>query len=92
MCSSVCTRSDELCKQEESSIILREIVQISFIMLSHVVVGHLKATSKSARQQVLEQFETIVKFSQADEPGVLRYAITIPRDTTDETTIYAIEE
>lgn len=61
-------------------------------MLSHVVVGHLKTTSKNARQQVLERFETIVNFSGPEEPGVLRYAITVPRDATDETTIYAIEE
>ena len=61
-------------------------------MSTLVVVGHLVATSKDARQKVLDQFSKIVDFSRSDEPGVLSYAITVPRDEKDETSIYAIEE
>lgn len=61
-------------------------------MSSLVVVGVLKTTSKEARQKVLDQFAKIVKYSEAQEPGVVKYAITVPRDESDETTIYAIEE
>lgn len=61
-------------------------------MASHVVVGHLQTTGKDARQKVLDQFEAIANFSKSQEPGVLRYAITVPRDASDETTVYAIEE
>lgn len=59
---------------------------------SVVVVGHLKTTSKEARDKTIKQFEAIVKYSEAQEPGVHRYAITVPTDETDDTTIYAIEE
>lgn len=61
-------------------------------MASHVVVGHLVTTGKDARQKVLDQFEVIANFSRSQEPGVLRYAIAMPTDASDETTIYAIEE
>ena len=61
-------------------------------MASHVVVGHLKATDLAARQKIIDQFKVIVGYSRSDEPGVHRYAITVPRDTADETSIYAIEE
>lgn len=61
-------------------------------MTTLVVVGVLKTTSKEARQQVLDQFAKIVDYSKAQEPGVVKYAITVPRDESDQTTIYAIEE
>lgn len=61
-------------------------------MSSLIVVGHLKATSKIARDQILDQFHQIVQYSRTEEPGVLRYAITVPQDEVDETSIYAIEE
>lgn len=61
-------------------------------MPSLIVVGHLKATSKAARAQILDQFHQIVQYSESEEPGVLRYAITVPQDAADESSIYAIEE
>ena len=61
-------------------------------MSSLVVVGVLTTTSKEARQKVIDQFSKIVEYSKENESGVIKYAITVQRDTSDETTVYAIEE
>jgi hypothetical protein len=33
-----------------------------------------------------------MNYSQKNEPGITKYAITIPRNTDDEQSIYVIEE
>ena len=32
------------------------------------------------------------KYAEANEPGVLKYAVCVPRDETNEKVIYVIEE
>jgi len=33
-----------------------------------------------------------MQYAQSSEPGVLKYCITKPRDSSDEKTLYIIEE
>ncbi|KAF2192395.1 hypothetical protein K469DRAFT_310876 [Zopfia rhizophila CBS 207.26] len=61
-------------------------------MPSIVVVGHLTAANKEARQTVVDAISKVAQFSKQNEEGVLRYAITHPRDTSDEKSVYVIEE
>ncbi|KAF2476713.1 uncharacterized protein BDR25DRAFT_339625 [Lindgomyces ingoldianus] len=61
-------------------------------MPSIVVIGHLTAANKEARQTVLDALTKVSQYSKQSEPGVLRYAITVPRDVSDEKSIYVIEE
>lgn len=57
-----------------------------------ITVGHLTTTSIEARNTLIESFEKIAEYSKQSEPGVSVYAITVPRDPSDDTTIYMIEE
>ncbi|ORY09229.1 hypothetical protein BCR34DRAFT_487621 [Clohesyomyces aquaticus] len=61
-------------------------------MPSTVVVGHLTAANKGARQKIINAVTKVSQYSKQSEPGVLRYAVTIPRDASDETSVYVIEE
>ncbi|KAK4936923.1 hypothetical protein LTR10_022301 [Elasticomyces elasticus] len=56
-----------------------------------VTVGHLITSSNDARNRVIKALEQIAEYSGVNEPGVLTYAITVPRDD-DGTTIYVLEE
>ena len=57
-----------------------------------ITIGHLTTTGIEARNTLIQSFEQIAEYSRQSEPGVLVYAITIPRDTSDDKTIYMIEE
>jgi quinol monooxygenase YgiN len=57
-----------------------------------VTTAHLEFESKESRQKALSAFHKIVEYSRANEPGVLRYIVTLPIDDTKETEIYMIEE
>ena len=61
-------------------------------MAKLVTIGHLTTASKEAREKVIKAFENIVEYSKANEPGVSKYAITIPTDASDEKSLYMIEE
>ncbi|KAI1627977.1 hypothetical protein EDD37DRAFT_692264 [Exophiala viscosa] len=60
-------------------------------MAKIITVGHLVTSSNDARDRVIKVFEQIAAYSKAHEPGVLTYAVTIPRDD-DGVTIYMLEE
>ncbi|OCK75613.1 hypothetical protein K432DRAFT_308112 [Lepidopterella palustris CBS 459.81] len=60
-------------------------------MTSTVVIGHLTTAGKEARQKVCSG-SSISKYSREQEPGVTRYAVSIPRDPQDEKSVYVIEE
>ncbi|KAJ9637865.1 hypothetical protein H2199_007360 [Coniosporium tulheliwenetii] len=61
-------------------------------MSTLVVVGHLTTGGGEARRKVLDGLTKIMAYSQEREPGVLKYAITVPQDAQDEKSIYVIEE
>jgi len=57
-----------------------------------ITIGHLTTADKEGRAKLIEVFEKIAAYSRTNEPGVTKYAITVPVDETDEKTIYMIEE
>jgi hypothetical protein len=42
--------------------------------------------------KIIAAVSKIAQYAEEREPNTLKYCITVPRDTTDETTIYVIEE
>ncbi|KAK2740445.1 hypothetical protein FQN57_006072 [Myotisia sp. PD_48] len=61
-------------------------------MGSKVVIGKLSMGTEENRDKALELFKGIAEFSLKNEPGVLKYFITIPKDESDKTSIYMYEE
>ncbi|KAF2000651.1 hypothetical protein P154DRAFT_563136 [Amniculicola lignicola CBS 123094] len=61
-------------------------------MPSIVVIAELKAATKEARQTIIGALANVGQYSKANEPGVTRWAVFLPRDISNETSIYAIEE
>ncbi|KAM0420979.1 hypothetical protein ACHAPT_011222 [Fusarium lateritium] len=60
-------------------------------MPSSVIISRFVAVSKEARQTVVNGLSKVAQSAQ-QLPGVVRYAITIPRDEADEKSISVIEE
>ncbi|KAI8412381.1 hypothetical protein FOFC_05638 [Fusarium oxysporum] len=56
-----------------------------------VVVSRYVAINKDARQVAVNGLSTVAKSAQ-QQPGVTKYAITIPRDESDDKSCYVIEE
>ncbi len=56
-----------------------------------ITVGHLTTANKEARAKLVEGFEKVAAYSWSNEPGVTKYAITVPVDEADEKSIYMIE-
>ena len=42
--------------------------------------------------QVVEALGKVAAYSKDNEPGVLRHATTVPREASDDKTLYVIEE
>jgi len=42
--------------------------------------------------QILDQLHTIAEYTAANEPGVIKYAIAVPDNAQDATSIYLFEE
>ena len=62
-------------------------------MPSLYVIGHLKTAGGEARQKVIDILTTVSKYSAAQEPGVTKFCVALPRDGEgDETSVFAIEE
>ncbi|RDW65548.1 hypothetical protein BP5796_10240 [Coleophoma crateriformis] len=62
-------------------------------MSSLYVIGHLKTNGGAARDKVLAALTTVAEYSQAHEPGVLKFCVALPRaDEGDETSVFAIED
>ncbi|RDW59845.1 hypothetical protein BP6252_12932 [Coleophoma cylindrospora] len=62
-------------------------------MSSLYVIGHLKTNGGAARDKVVAALTTVAKYSQAHEPGVLKFCVALPRaEEGDETSVFAIEE
>ncbi|KAF2501248.1 hypothetical protein BU16DRAFT_522240 [Lophium mytilinum] len=61
-------------------------------MPSIVVIGHLAAASKEAKRKLIDALTKVGHYSQAQEPGVVRYAVTVSTDPQDDLSVYAIEE
>ena len=57
-----------------------------------VTTARVPCASKDSRQKALVAFRKIVEYSQANEPGVLRYIVTLPVDDPNEKDIYMVEE
>ncbi|KAF2838035.1 hypothetical protein M501DRAFT_922014, partial [Patellaria atrata CBS 101060] len=57
-----------------------------------VVIGHLITSTPSARRTLITELAKISFYSLASEPDVVKYAITVPRDPADETSIYVVEQ
>ncbi|KIW03995.1 hypothetical protein, variant 2 [Verruconis gallopava] len=58
-----------------------------------VTFAHLQAKDKASRDKLIEIFHEITEFSRANEnPGVSRYVTLIPTDTSNETSIYMLEQ
>lgn len=49
-------------------------------------------TWSSDVRQIIEELEVVAEFTRKHEPDTLQYAITIPIDESDETSVYVIEE
>jgi len=61
-------------------------------MSSVFIIGHLQTNSEEARNQIIGELDKVAQFTLQNEPGTYKYAITIPKDESDETSIYVIEE
>ncbi|QDS67936.1 hypothetical protein FKW77_008747 [Venturia effusa] len=58
-----------------------------------VTTAHLQTKSKEARDKLISIFKEITEYSLANEKdGVLRYITAVPIDSTDDASIYMIEE
>ncbi|KAJ4052067.1 hypothetical protein NW756_001502 [Fusarium oxysporum] len=56
-----------------------------------IVVSRYVAINKDARRVAVNGLSTVAKSAQ-QQPGVTKYAITIPRDESDDKSCYVIEE
>ncbi|KAF2264444.1 hypothetical protein CC78DRAFT_568364, partial [Lojkania enalia] len=61
-------------------------------MPSIVVIAKLLTAGGDARQSVIDALDKVSKYSKANEPGVLRYMLTVPRDSLDDKSVYVFEE
>ncbi|KAF2022344.1 hypothetical protein BU24DRAFT_417993 [Aaosphaeria arxii CBS 175.79] len=57
-----------------------------------VVIAQLTTAGGEARQSVIDALSKVSAFSRDHEPGVVRYAIAVPRDATDEAAVWVVEE
>ncbi|KAF2102813.1 hypothetical protein NA57DRAFT_71798 [Rhizodiscina lignyota] len=55
------------------------------------VIGHLFPRDQGARHKVIEALSDTARYSRANEPGVTKYAVTVPR-TSSALDIFAFEE
>lgn len=60
-------------------------------MSSTLVVRQYVAISKEARQPLIDSLAKVAQSSH-EAAGVLKYAITIPRDESDDRSVFVIEE
>ncbi|KAK5175100.1 uncharacterized protein LTR77_000237 [Saxophila tyrrhenica] len=56
-----------------------------------IVAAELPTASSEARDEVIEALTKVSVFSKQHEQGVLNYMICVPTDTSDTTTVWAIE-
>jgi len=62
-------------------------------MPSTVVIGHLHAASSSARQTLIDTLSKVLQYSQANEPGVVKFCFCTPLPEEDDgKSLFAIEE
>ncbi|KAF2015137.1 hypothetical protein BU24DRAFT_372042 [Aaosphaeria arxii CBS 175.79] len=57
-----------------------------------ITTARLVCKDKEAREKAIAAFHKIVEFSRANEPGVLRYIVTLPLSDDAQKEIYMIEE
>jgi len=60
-------------------------------MPSLFIIGHLKTKGGAARQTVIDALTKVSEHSAANEPGVYKFCVALPREG-DETSVFAIEE
>lgn len=60
-------------------------------MPSTIVITRFPATGKDARQTIINGLSKVAQ-SAKQLPGVLKYAVTIPRDESDDKSVHVIEE
>ncbi|OAL52674.1 hypothetical protein IQ07DRAFT_678610 [Pyrenochaeta sp. DS3sAY3a] len=62
-------------------------------MPSIVVAAQLVTANEEARQKIIAALSSVSQFSKKSEPGVVRYAICVPRDEeADSSSVYVFEE
>ncbi|KAF2110312.1 hypothetical protein BDV96DRAFT_650956 [Lophiotrema nucula] len=61
-------------------------------MSSIVVIAILHTAGGESRQTVIDALGKVASYSKENEPGILRHATTVPRDVSDDKTLYVIEE
>jgi len=62
-------------------------------MLSTIVIGHLHAADKEARQKLLDTLSRVMSYSRANEPGVIKFCLCFPLPEEDDgKSLFAIEE
>ncbi|KAF2709913.1 hypothetical protein K504DRAFT_430016 [Pleomassaria siparia CBS 279.74] len=57
-----------------------------------VTTARIVCKDRESRVKALDVFHKIVEFSEPNEPGVLRYVVTLPVEDTTGTVLYMIEE
>ena len=60
-------------------------------MPSLFVIGHLKTSGGASRQTVVDALTAVSKYSAANEPGVYKFCVALPREG-DYKSVFAIEE
>jgi len=60
-------------------------------MPSLFVIGHLKTAGGAARQTVVDALTNVARHSEANEPGVYKFCVALPR-SGDDKSVFAIEE
>ncbi|OQU98356.1 hypothetical protein CLAIMM_04153 [Cladophialophora immunda] len=61
-------------------------------MAKTLTVRHLTAATKQARRELIAAFQVSIRYSQAEEVGTTKYAITVPVDPGDDKSLYIFSE
>ncbi|CAK7207785.1 hypothetical protein SEUCBS139899_010598 [Sporothrix eucalyptigena] len=59
--------------------------------MTKLVFAILPTVGGKAREEYIAKLTATSAYSKANEPGVLTYAVCLPRDETDQKTVYMIE-